>query len=129
MLSAPVTAISLESTPITIMPASTEQGGEHRFQSEYSGNKYTTKAHTETKTRSTSGKASTSAHHLADTVDVRVDKIREDVRRQHREQLHRWGNVQVGHMLSDEDEDDDRIGREALQRQRQGADGGPWEEP
>ena len=42
-------------------------GGEHRsqtsspvFQSEYSGNKYTTKAHTETKTRSTSEKASTS---------------------------------------------------------------------
>ena len=70
MLSAPVSGISLESTPITIMPASTEHGvggGEHRsqtspvFQSEYSGNKNTTKGHSETKTRSTSEKASTSA--------------------------------------------------------------------
>ena len=58
-----------------------------------------------------------------------MDKIREDLRQQHREQLHRWRNVRVGHLLSDEDEDDDRVKEEALQRQRQGANGGPWEEP
>ena len=61
-------------------------------------------------------------------MDVRVDKIREDLRRQHREQLHRWGNVQVEHLLS-EDEGDARAGKEAPQRQRQGADGCPSEEP